>query len=119
MTLNNDIGIRPIRDQVVVRRDPAETMYRALIHRPQGSEEWPETGTVLAIGPRVTIPGVVPAARVLFQARPGTALVPNRHEPEQSKAWERVVVLRSGDCPNDPNVPDAPAGDLLAIIEEE
>src|SRR5882724_1742292 len=42
MTPANDTGVRPIRDQVLVRRDRAETTYKSLIHRPQGSEEWPE-----------------------------------------------------------------------------
>jgi co-chaperonin GroES (HSP10) len=122
MTPTNHIGVRPIRDQVVIRRDPAETLYKTLIHRPQGSEEWPERGTVLAIGPLVTEPGIAPGARVLFQARPGTALVPARLEPDQRKDWERVVVLRSGDADRAaPARPHAPSGtgDILAIIEEE
>lgn len=121
----NDTGITPRKDQVLVRRDPAETMHRARLHLPQGSEDWPQKGTVLATGPLVNEPGVVPGARVLFQPRPGTALVPDRREPDQPKEWERVVVLRIGGARVAPEAKRGPSdnytgpGDILGIIEEE
>jgi len=119
----NDTGLSPIKDQVLLRRDPAEERVRGL-YVPQGSEEWPQRGTVLAIGPLVREPGIVPGARVLFRPRAGSALVLDRREPAQLDTWERVVVLRTGEVPGaarpaGPCSPDTGAGDILGIIEEE
>lgn len=44
----------------------------------------------------------------------GTALIPDRREPQQETVWEHVVVLRSGDVDQG----GTPAGDILALIEE-
>lgn len=119
----NDTGLSPIQDQVLLRRDPATDRVRGL-YVPQGSEEWDERGTVLAVGPLVREPGIVPGARVLFRPRAGSALAPDRREPGQPDAWERVVVLRSGEAPGmarpaGPCSPDTGAGDILGVIEEE
>lgn len=119
----NDTGVRPIKDQVLLRRDRA-TEHRNGLYLPQGSEEWDQRGTVLAIGPLVREPGIVPGARVLFRSRAGTALVPDRREPGQPVAWERVVVLHTGEAPahtrtTGPCDPDTGAGDILGVIEEE
>ncbi len=119
----NDTGWKPIKDQVLLRRDPAKERVNGL-YLPQGSEEWDQRGTVLAVGPLVREPGIVPGARVLFRPRAGTALVPDRREPDQPASWERVVVLRTGEVEGaatsaGPCNPDTGAGDILGIIEEE
>lgn len=128
MTATNDTGITPIQDQVLVRRDQADKkMAGGLLWRPDAAWDWPTRGTVLAVGPSVKDPGLVPGARVFFRPRPGSALVPDNREPgeKDKRAWERVIVLRSGDLPRPrPAGPSAAAvhdgmGDILGIIEEE
>lgn len=111
MTTRNNTGITPIRDQVLVRRDPPVEQSKGGLFYPQGSAEWPEIGTVLAIGPSVREPGLEPGTRVAFKARAGTALEPDTREgfrPER----ERVVVLRSGEA-------DGSTGDIIGFVEDE
>lgn len=100
----NDTGIRPIADQVMVRRVPAEHMSHGL-HLPDGSERWPNMGTVLAIGSRVKTPEIVPGTRVLFKSRPASALVRDEREPDFRPEWLRVIVLKEED--------------ILCILEED
>jgi co-chaperonin GroES (HSP10) len=121
-TAINDTGVRPIQDQVLVRRDEPEKQTRGGLHLPDGSWDWPVCGTVLAIGPQVT--GLAVGERVLFRSRGSTALIPDTREPDQPASWERVVVLRTGEarCTTTSALtgPRAPTDgrDLLGIIEE-
>ncbi len=100
----NDTGVRPIQDRVSVRRVPPVSQS-TLLHVPQGSEHWPEIGVVLAVGPRVDDPEIVPGIRVLFKSRPSSALLPDNREPGQHAEWERVTRLRQED--------------ILGIVEED
>jgi co-chaperonin GroES (HSP10) len=101
--------VRPIRDQVLVRQDPKENKVAGgLLYTPEGSEHWPSTGTVEAVGPGLpNAPmdeGLMPGARVLFQRRPASALHRDLGvgEPEE---WKGLIMLRESD--------------ILGIIEEE
>ncbi|MEO1009251.1 MAG: co-chaperone GroES [Planctomycetota bacterium] len=44
------IGIRPLHDKLIVRRDEAETQTAAGIFLPESSSERPKTGIVEAVG---------------------------------------------------------------------
>lgn len=128
-TINNT-GITPIQDQVLVRRDQAETKTRSgLLYYPEGSYQWKPTGVVIAIGPKVIDRGLL-GKRVLFspQAAVGKALIPDDREVDVRDAHpERlgVVVLNSGDVPREV-AGDGPRaaskqylGDIIGIIEVE
>lgn len=112
MTATNDTGITPIKDQVLVRRDQEKKQTDGGLWLPDGSSEWPTIGTVLALGPLVQEPGLVPGARVAFKTRAGTALAPDVREGAHRQEWERVVVLRTGEA-------DHTVGDILGFVEGE
>lgn len=97
----NDTGVRPIRDQVLLRR-VAPTLMSGGIHLVE--EEWPNIGTVLAVGPGVKAPELVAGVRVMFHSRPARALIPDTREPNQRKEWVRVVMLAEED--------------IMAIVED-
>lgn len=90
---------RPLGDRVLVRQDPRADQV-GLIHLPQGSEQYPPTGVVLAVGRNV---GGEHGAefrvgdRVLFKRRPGSALNPDGREPDLPAAWDDLVMLREDD----------------------
>ena len=95
------VGVRPIGDRVLIRRDPKKTQI-GLIHTPDGSEVWPPTGVVLAVGPDVEETAIRPGARVIFatpKTRPARALIPDDRDPGQrdNKRWERVIVIEEDD----------------------
>jgi co-chaperonin GroES (HSP10) len=92
----NNTGVRPIGDQVMVRRVHAETMT-TFLHLPDGAERWPTVGTVLDVGARVKTSEIVVGVRVLFKSRPASALIPDDREPGAQKEWERVIMLREDD----------------------
>lgn len=104
------LNIRPIRDQVLVHQDPAQEKVgkEGLIYAPQGSEHYPSTGTVIAVGPGLPNQpmdeGLGPGTRVLFQRRPATALHRDLGvgEPEE---WKDLLMLRETD--------------IIGVIEEE
>lgn len=107
--------VTPIKDQVLVKQDPAKELVgrEGLIFAPQGSETWPVTATVIAVGPgriteggaRVALdPGLVPGARVIFKRKPSSALVPDLREGDPNE-WRDLIMLREED--------------ILGIIEEE
>lgn len=92
----NNTGVRPIGDQVLVRRVPADRR-KGLIHLPDGAELWRNEGTVLAMGRRVKAKEIKPGVRVLFKSRPSSALIRDSREPDQPREWEGVIVLREDD----------------------
>ena len=107
--------VRPIGNGVLVRQDrPQEKVGReGLIYAPQGSEDWPNIGTVIAVGPgkvndhgvRVAMDeGLVPGARVMFQRKPSSALEPDPREGNKPE-WKDLLVLTEDD--------------ILGIIVEE
>lgn len=98
----NDTGIRPIQDRVSVKRVPKKQPSQFL-YAPEGSEDWPPIGLVLAVGPRVKDPEIRPGIKVLFKTRPSSAIFPDDREGCPEK-WERVVQLREED--------------ILGIVEE-
>ncbi len=95
----NETGVRPIQDRVMVRRDKPKNQTKSGLHLPDGAEDWPTTGTVLAVGPRVKEPLIHVGVRVFFQSRPASALIRDDREPGERdhKEWERVVMLREED----------------------
>jgi chaperonin GroES len=103
---------RPIKDQVLIRQDQAETLVgkERRIIAPQGSEEWPSFGTVVAVGPgiidgdgrRQEIPLKV-GDRVLFKRKPESAL--NQDERIGARPeWHDLLMLRESY--------------ILAVVEE-
>lgn len=103
------MNIRPIRDQVLVRQDPKQEKVGSLFV-PQGSEDYPNHGTILAVGPGTVTQGgqfveltVSVGQRVLFKRRPNTALVPDAREDSGSE-FKNLLMLRESD--------------ILAIVEE-
>jgi co-chaperonin GroES (HSP10) len=103
----NNTGVRPIQDRVMVRRDPSMDRTKSGLHVPDGLEDWPTVGTVLAVGPHVEDPELAPGLRVFFQSRPASGLIRDDREPgEREKTeWERVILLREED--------------ILGIVEDE
>lgn len=101
----NDTGVRPVQDRVSVRRDKPKDRTAGGLYVPSGLETWPTIGTVLAVGPRVSDPDIVPGARVFFLSRPSSALITDNREADQPEEWERVMQLR--------------VSDIVGIIEEE
>lgn len=101
---SNDIGIRPIRDQVVVRQDPPQEKLANGLYVPQtASRELQEDiGTVVAIGPGALAGGarlpmvVAVGDRVMFRRRPGSALVPDAREGGRED-WKDLVILDEED----------------------
>lgn len=78
---------RPIRDQILVRQDPAKYFSDSGIAFPAGCEEYPDIGTIVAVGPGLAEadgrrtwmdPDLVPGARVIFKRRAATALIWDR-----------------------------------------
>lgn len=92
---------RPIKNQVLVLRDPSEDRIGS-IYVPQGSERWPSLGTVRAVGGDVV--DVAPGQRVLFQSKPASALIPDPREGGYPE-WKGLVMLRDDD--------------IIGIVEEE
>lgn len=89
----NDTGARPLGERVMVRRDEAQTLI-GLIHAPQGSEQWPQYGTVLAIGAGVQEESITVGCRVIFKPQPASALWWDDRMPDMPLEWDRVVVLK-------------------------
>lgn len=86
----NDTGVTPVGDRVLIRRDPMVEMYKGSIVMLDGNDSWSWTGVILAIGPKVDDPDVIPGVRVLFQPKGSSALIPDTRENGPSN-WERVV----------------------------
>ncbi len=103
------MNIRPIRDQVLVHQDPKQEKVGSL-YVPQGSENYPDYGTILAVGPGTVSQGgqfielnVRVGERVLFKRRANTALVPDAREDSGSE-FKDLLMLRESD--------------ILAVVEE-
>ena len=90
------IGIRPIRDQVLVRQDPPSERHSSGLYLPDSAvrDLQEDLGAVLGVGPGVT--EVWPGDRVLFKRRPGSALVPDSRLGGDSE-WIDVLMLREDD----------------------
>lgn len=97
MRIWNDTGAHPIGEQVLVRRLAPEHESAGGIHLPNGSERWPDEGTVLEVGTRVKATELIAGVRVLFKSRANSALIPDTRMPGGKKEWERVVMLREDD----------------------
>lgn len=91
--------VTPIKDQVLVLADPAKDRTSSGLYYPQGSEDWPSLGTVMAVGPGRIIEGgerepmgVEVGDRVLFKRQPASALVPDSREGDP-RGWHGLVML--------------------------
>lgn len=84
--------IKPLGSKVLVRQD-APVAMRGLIHMPQGSEDWPPYGKVLALGPRAFEDGSVKVGdRVFFLRQPGAALNPDSREGKSE--FDNLLMLK-------------------------
>lgn len=92
----SNIGVRPIRDQVVVRQDPKQERLKSGLYLPDiASRELQEDiGTVLGVGPDAL--SVQVGDRVIFRRRSGSALMPDPREGGPSE-WKDVLILRDED----------------------
>ena len=70
--------IKPIKDNVLVRQDPKQDKVGSLFV-PQGSERYPDEGTVVLVGPDVKSE-LREGDRVVFKRQPGAALAPDSRE---------------------------------------
>lgn len=89
--------MRVIGKNVLVRQDPPNEM-RGSLYVPQGKEEYPNFGTVLAVGSLVE--DVAEGHRVLFQRKPASAIYPEARARDE---WYGLLVL--------------PEDHILAIVE--
>ncbi len=72
------MNIRPLGAKVLVKQDPSRGQI-GLIFTPQGSEEFDNYATVLAVGPGV-LEDIKIGDRVLFKRQPGSALWPDSRD---------------------------------------
>lgn len=95
-------GIRPIRDQVLVRQDPKQERLSSGLYVPDVASRvlQEDVGTVEAVGPKCT--SVAPGDRVMFRRRPDSALIPDAREGGPAE-WINLIMLRDED--------------LIAVIE--
>lgn len=86
---------RPIKDQVVIRQDPCQDRVGKLgiLFAPQGEETWPNTGTVVSVGPEVK--DVAAGERVMFQRKPDSALIPDHREGGPPE-WKDLIIIPEG-----------------------
>jgi co-chaperonin GroES (HSP10) len=82
---------RPLQNRVLVKQDPPKDKIGSL-YTPQGSEVYPEFGTVLAIGPKV-VEDIRVGDRVLFKRQADTALNPDAREGD-AQGWKGLLMLR-------------------------
>lgn len=89
-------GLRPIKDQVLVRQDAVPNKLHSGLYVPDACarELQEDFGVVLAVGPRVV--DVRVGDRVLFQRRACTALIPDRRFPGPAE-WKDLLMLRETD----------------------
>lgn len=96
--------VAPVKDQVLVLQDPPkERVGSGILFAPSGSEEYPNIGTVVRVGPGAVSPGgeripmdVQVGDRVMFKRRPGSALVPDIREGDPND-WKNLIMLREED----------------------
>lgn len=99
---------RPFADQILVRQDPPiKKIGSGLLVAPEGSEKWPPTATIVAVGPgiaradgmRVAMdPDLVPGTRVVIRRRAATALVPDGRAAHLSPPeFKDLIMLREDD----------------------
>jgi chaperonin GroES len=76
------VGVRPLHDKVIVRRDEAESITESGIFLPESSKDRPKTGTIASVGDgalntdtgeRVAL-SVKPGDRVIFTSYAGTEI---------------------------------------------
>jgi co-chaperonin GroES (HSP10) len=97
--------ITPIKNRVLIKQAPSQERVgkEKLLLAPQGSETWPTTGTVVAVGPGVQSAEIVPGVRVYFERKPSSAIVPD---------------TREGDPDGDRDLIMLPEDNVLAVIED-
>lgn len=88
---------RPLQDRILVRQDPPKEKIGHIIIPDSVGKDYPSTGTVLRIGPKVTVDTCDAGDRVIFRRRPDSALVPDDREPGQAELWKNLLMLREDD----------------------
>lgn len=96
----SDHGLRPIKDQVLVRQSrPREQLESGLYVSDSAARELQEdTAEVLAIGPKVL--DVAAGDHVIFKRRADSALIPDRLDLKLEgtrREWEDLLMLRESD----------------------
>ncbi len=97
------MNIRCLQDQVLVRQVAKKEKIGSL-YVPQGSEQYPNEGTVLAVGPGKFYPGcasrippdVAVGDVVLFKRKPGSALIADSREGGPAE-FKDLIMLREDD----------------------
>lgn len=74
--------MRVLKDNVLVEQDPPSNK-KGLLFMPDTKEEYPNMGTIRAIGPDVKEPDIAVGARVVFKRKPDSALEPEARPGEQ------------------------------------
>ncbi|HEX5314317.1 MAG TPA: co-chaperone GroES [Gammaproteobacteria bacterium] len=115
MTQNADNAprtVRPVKGNVLVKQDPkSEKVGKyGILFAPDGSEEWPSFGTVVAVGPGDVAEGgaripmaVAPGDRIIFRRKPASALHPDVREFDSD--LEGMLML--------------PESYILAVVEDD
>ena len=117
----NDMGIEPIGDRVVVRREKAKTVTAGGIALPDKAQPNPRVGTVIAIGPGAW--RFIPI-QPLLGACPADVARPEDRFPMQCCPGDRVLlpytaeVLRLDPADEDSEVVVCQENQLLAILHD-
>ena len=85
--------IRPLRDRVLLKMDPKRTETKGCLAIPEGPQQWPMTGEVVAIGLDVAARGVAVGDRVsLFGRLPGETGRINELGIDLAIVWAKDLV---------------------------
>lgn len=87
-------------DKVLIQQDPPK-ITRGSLYVPDGLEEYPNFGTVLAVGSKVLASEIKEGVRVLFKRKPSTAIFVDSRPGDP---YHGMIVL--------------PEDHILAIVEE-
>ena len=89
--------LRPLGTRVLIRQDAAEKKIGS-IWLPDGKEEWPAYGEVLAVGMKVPSEAdpVKPGDRVYFKRKPSTAVNPDTREGDP-EGWKDLLMMELDD----------------------
>ncbi len=92
--------MRAVGNKLIVEQDPPK-YTRGIIHVPDGCEEYPNLGTILAVGPEVQ-ENLKVGDRIVFRRKPSTAVDSDARPGDQ---YYGILVL--------------PEDHILAVVEDE
>lgn len=88
---------RPLGNRVLVRQDQPSDKIGSFFVPDSAMKEWPQTATVLRLGPQVSDDCPRPNSRVIFRRRPGSALNPDDREPGLPTEFDDLLMLQEDD----------------------